>query len=100
MTDISVIISSIGLLVAITNVIVQVIKKSFYNKIPTNIVTLVISEILSNSACLVYCQIYNISHNWCIIFSAIVVGFMVAYAAMFGYDKLIEIINWNKSGDS
>ncbi len=32
--------------------------------------------------------------TWYIVAALIVGGFMVAYAAMFGYDKLMEIMQW------
>lgn len=31
---------------------------------------------------------------WYIIVALVIIGFMVAYAAMFGFDKLKEIMNW------
>jgi len=39
-----------------------------------------------------YCAIKDISVTWYYITGAIAVGFMVAYAAMFGFDKLKEIL--------
>ena len=39
-----------------------------------------------------YCQIKAIAVVWYMVVAAVVLGFMVAYAAMFGYDKLMEAI--------
>ena len=66
--DWSVILSLVGVLVVITNIIVQVLKK------------------------LTYCQIKSITVVWYMVAAAVVLGFMVAYAAMFGFDKLKEVI--------
>lgn len=33
---------------------------------------------------------------WYMIAALVVAGFMVAYAAMFGFDKLREIMNWGE----
>ena len=32
-----------------------------------------------------------------VVVALVVAGFMVAYAAMFGFDKLKEVMNWNSS---
>ena len=37
-----------------------------------------------------YWQIKQLEITWYIIAAFIVIGFMVAYAAMFGYDKLMK----------
>ena len=43
-----------------------------------------------------YCQINVIAITWYLVAALIVAGFMVAYAAMFGFDKLQEIMKWKK----
>lgn len=95
MTDITVIIPILGVLVALTNVIVQVVKKATWDKLPTNIVALVVAETLTAAAGIAYCQIRVVVMTWYIVAALIVGGFMVAYAAMFGYDKLLEIMDWS-----
>ena len=95
MTDITVIIPILGVLVALTNVIVQVVKKATWDKLPTNIVALVVAETLTVAAGIAYCQIRAVAMTWYIVAALIVGGFMVAYAAMFGYDKLLEIMDWS-----
>lgn len=97
MTDLTVIIPILGVLVALTNIIVQVTKKVTWDKLPTNIVALTVSEALTIAAGVAYSQIRVITMTWYIIAALIVGGFLVAYAAMFGYDKLLETMNWNKS---
>ena len=94
MTDLTVIIPVLGVLVALTNIIVQVMKKATWDKLPTNIVALLVAEVLTVSAGIAYCQIKAVSMTWYIVAALVVGGFMVAYAAMFGYDKLLEIMRW------
>ena len=36
------------------------------------------------------------SITWYLVAALIVLGFLVAYAAMFGFDKLQEIMKWKK----
>lgn len=85
--------SIVGVLVVLTNIIVQVIKKSTWDKIPTNILAVIVSMILTMATFFAYCQIKGITVVWYLVFAALVLGFMVAYAAMFGYDKLKEVLN-------
>ena len=92
--ELSVIITIVGVLVALTNVIVEVAKKATWDKLPTNILALIVAVALTLAAGFAYCQIKAVAITWYIVVAFIVVGFMVAYAAMFGFDKLKEIMNW------
>lgn len=94
--EIATIITIVGILVALTNVIVEVAKKATWDKLPTNIVALIVALVLTIVAGIAYCQINQIQIVWYIIVALVVVGFMVAYAAMFGFDKLKEIMNWGE----
>ena len=88
----SVVISIIGVLVALTNIIVQVVKKAVWDKLPTNVLAVIVSMVLTLVTFFAYCQIKAIAVVWYMVAAAVVLGFMVAYAAMFGYDKLMEAI--------
>ena len=88
----SVVISIIGVLVALTNIIVQVVKKAVWDKLPTNILAVIVSMALTLVTFFADCQIKAIAVVWYMVAAAVVLGFMVAYAAMFGYDKLMEAI--------
>ena len=92
--EISVIITIVGVLVALTNIMVEVLKKATWDKIPTNLVAIVVAEILTVSSGIAYCQVENLPMEWYTIAAFVVAGFMVAYAAMFGFDKLKQIMNW------
>lgn len=94
--ELSVIIAIIGVLVALTNVIVEVAKKATWDKLPTNILALIVGEVLTICAGIAYFQIKGIAIVWYMIAALVVAGFMVAYAAMFGVDKLREIMNWGE----
>ena len=93
--ELSEIIAAIGVLVALTNIIVEVVKKATWGKLPTNVLALVVAVILTDAAGVAYCQIKALPMEWYTVVSLVVLGFMVAYAAMFGFDKLKEIMNWS-----
>ena len=97
--EIATIIAVIGVLVALTNIIVEVAKKATWDKLPTNILALIVVVALTLAAGFAYCQIEAITITWYIVVAFVVVGFMVAYAAMFGFDKLKEIMNWGEKNE-
>ena len=90
--NLSVILSIIGVLVVLTNIIVQVVKKVTWEKLPTNILAIIVSMALTLVAFFAYCQIKVITVVWYMVVAAVVLGFLVAYAAMFGFDKLKEAL--------
>lgn len=93
----AIIILSIAALVLLTNIIVQVAKKATWDKLPTNILALIVSMVLTIAAGIAVLQIKGITIVWWMILALIVVGFIVAYAAMFGFDKLMEAVaQWRK----
>lgn len=94
MTDLAILFPILGVLVALTNLIVQVAKKATWDKLPTNIVALAVAEMLTIAAGIACCQINAVDMTWYIVAALIVGGFMVAYAAMFGFDKLKQIMDW------
>lgn len=97
--SISVLITVIGALVALVNIVTQVLKKVTWNKIPSSLLAVIVSLVLTIAAFFAYAQITgSIPIVWYTIFAAVVVGFMVAYAAMFGFDKLKEVLNSLGSG--
>ena len=74
------------ILTVVTNIITQVLKKLTWEKIPTNILAFLVSQFVISK------------HSG--VGDEQALGLFVAYAAMFGYDKLREaleqIINWEK----
>ena len=85
------------ILTVVTNIITQVLKKLTWEKIPTNILAFLVAMAVT---LLAVCQIMAWAVTWYMVAGAVALGLFVAYAAMFGYDKLREaleqIINWEK----
>ncbi|MEA5085116.1 MAG: hypothetical protein VB018_13360 [Lachnospiraceae bacterium] len=87
-SKISILISIIGVLVVVVNIITEVVKSATYNKIPTQFLAIGISMVLTLVAFFAYCQYMSITVVWYYICGAVIVGIMVAYAAIFGFDTL------------
>ena len=98
--NIPVLLSIIGALVVVTNIIVQVLKNLTWNKLPTNILAVIVSMVLTLVVFFAYCQICSITVEWYMVVAAVVVGFLTSYAAMFGFDKLKESITQMKQLNS
>lgn len=88
----SVIIAIIGALTAVTNVIVEVLKRATWDKLPTNLLAVLVAMVLALVAFFAYAAYMSLAVLWYYVAAAVVVGFAMAYAAMFGFDKLKEAI--------
>lgn len=88
----------VAVLVVIVNIVTEVIKNVFElkNAKVINIFVTIFSILLTLLVMLGYMQIKGVMLTWYIVVAFIIIGFMVAYAAMFGYDKLISYF---KKGD-
>ena len=95
--DIAMLFNYIGILVILTNIIVEVLKKITWDKFPTNILVVIISLILTLVSFFAYTNYKNLTIEWYYVVGAIVIGFLVAYAAMFGYDKLKQMLKQLKA---
>lgn len=104
----SVLMVIIGALVVLTNIIVEVLKKFTWEKIPTNILAVIVALALTVTAFYALAAWAGIAVVWYYVAGAVVAGFLVAYAAMFGFDKLREALskvhalkvqNGNKNGN-
>lgn len=91
-TNIATLISIIGVLVALTNIIVEVVKKVTWEKVSTNFLAVVVSLVLTLVAFFAWASYAGITVVWYYVVAAVIVGMLVAYAAMFGFDKLKEIL--------
>jgi len=96
--SVSALITIIGVLVAIVNIVTEVIKKATWDKIPTNLLVVILSIVLTLIAFFAYAQVTGLVIVWYLVAAAVVVGIMVAYAAMFGFDKLKEILQGLEGG--
>lgn len=88
------------ILTVATNLITQVVKKLTWDKIPTNILAFIVAMAVTLLAFFAVCQIMAVAVTWYMVAAAVALGIFVAYAAMFGFDKLRQaleqITNWNK----
>jgi len=91
-TSVSALIAVIGALVVIVNLLTEVIKKATWSKLPTNIIVVLLSEGLTLASGAAYAQINSVTITWYAVVAAAVVGLLVAYGAMFGFDKLKEAL--------
>ena len=85
---ISVILPLVLVLMVVTNIIVEVLKKLTWERLPTNILVFVVAMAVTLLAFLAACQIMGVRILWYMVAGAVVLGIFVAYAAMFGFDKL------------
>lgn len=88
------ILASVGGLVATTNVVVEVLKKVTSSVIPTSALAVIVSLFLTLTYGCAYLTSNAIGITWISIASLFVAGFLVSYAAMFGFDKLQEVLRW------
>lgn len=87
-------IAVIGGLIALTNLTVEVFKKIIPDeKFPTNLLAVIVSLIFTLAGFFAFANIKEIKIEWYYVVAAIVTGILVSYGAMFGYDKLKEVIN-------
>lgn len=86
---------AIGALAFVVSVITEVIKGiGALKKIPTDIVVIVLSMILTVVAFFAYAQYVSLVVAWYLVVAAIICGFFVAFIAMYGWDKINEL--WNR----
>lgn len=90
--DFAMLMTTIGVLVALVNIITEVLKKATWENLPTNILAVVVSQVLTICTSIAYCQKNEVEITWYLAVGMIVLGFMVAYAAMFGFDKLKQTL--------
>ena len=99
---ISVILPMVLALMIVTNIIVEVMKSLTYGKLPTNVLAFIVAMAVTLVAFFAMCQIAGIPIEWYMVVGAIVLGFFVCFAAMYGFDKLkqtMEQFNSIKKGN-
>lgn len=85
----SILMAVMAALVFAVTVIVEVIK-GLFPKVPTNFVAVGVSQIVTVLALAILCAVLKITVMWYYAVGAVVLGFFVSYAAMFGFDKFKE----------
>ena len=79
-------------LMIVTNIIVEVLKKLLWERVPTNILAFIVAMAVTLLAFFAWCSIAGIRVVGYMIVGAVVLGIFVAYASMFGYDKLRQTL--------
>lgn len=82
----------VSVLVMVTNIIVEVLKKLTRGKLPANILAFVVAMAVTLLAFFAVCQIVGIAVVWYMAVGAVIMGIFVAYAAIFGFDKMRQTI--------
>ena len=91
-TNMTVILAVIGILAFLVSVVTQVFKGvGFLSMIPTDALVLVLSIGITVSAFVAYMQYIQMTILWYMILAAIMAGFIVAFVAMYGWEKLTEL---------
>lgn len=89
------ILAVIGALAFMVSVITQVFKGvGVLAKIPTDILVFVLSIGMTVAAFVAYMQYIQQTILWYMILAAILAGFLVAFVAMYGWEKFAEL--WNR----
>lgn len=86
----SIVLFVIAALTALTNIVVEVFKGMF-PKLPTAIMVFIVAIALTMLALWIAAEILAITVMWHYAVGAVVLGIIVAYAAMGNFDKLKEI---------
>ena len=95
--NITIILAVIGAIAFIVSVITQVIKGvGVFAKIPTDGLVLVLSIGITVAAFVAYMQYLDMTILWYMVLAAIMAGFVVAFVAMYGWEKLSEL--WKRFG--
>ena len=83
---------AVGTLAFVVSVITEVIKGiGVFKKIPTDIVVIILSMVLTVVAFFAYAQYASLVVAWYLVVAAIISGFFVAVIAMYGWSKLKEL---------
>lgn len=91
-TSITSLIAVIGALAFMVSIITQVFKGvGVLSKVPTDILVFVLSIGLTVIAFVAYMQYIQQTILWYMIIVAIMAGFMVAFVAMYGWEKFSEL---------
>lgn len=97
MSNITIILAVIGAITFIVSVITQVIKGiGIFAKVPTDGLVLVLSIGITVAVFVAYMQYVHMTILWYMVLAAIIAGFVVAFVAMYGWEKLSEL--WKRFG--
>ena len=90
----AIILTVIGILATFVTIVTEFTKTwGFLDRIPTSAQVLVISILVSVLGVVIYVQMQKAEMVWYYIVGAIILGFVVGYVAMYGWEKFTEILN-------
>lgn len=85
-------IAAVAVLAFIVNLIVELTKNAaVIKKMPTSLYATLVSVVLSGAAYFVAIGILKVPFVWYELILSFIIGFPVAYVAMFGWEKLSEL---------
>lgn len=99
-TYIPVLLAAVLALTLVTNIIVQVLKGLLYDIVPTNLLAFIVAVVVTVGVGLALWSYYGFTITLWLVLALIAMCFIVAFSAMFGYDKLVQLIEqagWLKS---
>lgn len=92
LSNMTLLIAAIGVLAFIVSVITQVFKGvGVLAKIPTDILVFVLSIAITVIAFIAYMQYIQMVIVWYMYIAAVLAGFIVAFVAMYGWEKLTQV---------
>lgn len=92
LSNMTLFIGIIGMLAFMVSLVTQVFKGvGVFAKIPTDLFVLVLSVGLTVTAFVAYMQYIQQIIVWYMVLAAIMAGFVVAFVAMYGWEKITEL---------
>lgn len=89
---IPIVMAVVGALAFMVSVVTEVIKGvGIFSKIPTDILVFILSIAITVTAFVAYMQYIQQAILWYMILSSIMAGFVVAFIAMYGWEKLTDL---------
>ena len=88
----AVILTIIGAMATFVTIVTEFTKSwGFLDRIPTSLQVLAVSMLVSVLSVVIYVQMQKAEMVWYYIVGAIVLGWIVAYVSMYGWEKLTEM---------
>lgn len=88
----AVILTIIGAMATFVTIVTELTKTwGFLDRIPTSLQVLAVSMLVSVLSVVIYIQMQKAEMIWYYIVGAIVLGWIVAYVSMYGWEKLTEM---------
>lgn len=88
----AIILTVIGAMATFVTIVTELTKTwGFLDRIPTSLQVLAVSMLVSVLSVVIYVQMQKAEMVWYYIVGAIVLGWIVAYVSMYGWEKLTEM---------